>query len=344
MIYPPFLFPNLLLGLVSALVAGWVALRLALRWGLIDVPGVLPHKQHARPTPLAGGLTLAAVLLVGMVANRQMAAALWQVWPALGVIFCFALWDDRWRLSPRVKLIGQLGAAVLLLALGLSVRVIKPGFLGMDAVLALWLNRAITLLWLVGVTNAFNLLDSMDGLVVGVSGIAVAFMLLVTLSAGDEMLLRLLALLQGALFGLYYYNAMPARFFLGDAGAQTLGFLLAVVAVLFTPPGRPQASAWFLPVLILAVPLFDTSLVIFSRLRRQRPIFRAGRDHTYHRLVRMGVEPHRAVTVLHLGAVGVGALAFLAFQLPPLPANALFVALSLIAICLFFWLEAYKGD
>ncbi len=344
MTYPAYLFPNLLLGLAAALAFGGLALRLARRWGLMDVPGALPHKQHARPTPLAGGLTLLAVLVLGLACNPQMAAALWRVWPALGLIFAFGLWDDRRGLSPRAKLAGQVLAALLLLALGMSVRVIKPGFLGLGAFASLWLNRGLTLFWLVGVTNAFNLIDSMDGLVVGVSGVALAFMLLVALSAQDEILLRLLALLLGAMFGLYYYNAMPARFFLGDAGSQSLGFLLAVAAMLFIPPGRPQASAWFVPVLILAVPLFDTGLVILSRLRHGRPVFQAGRDHTYHRLVRMGLDAHRAVTVLHLAAVIAGALALVAFQLPPLPANLLFGGLALAAVLLFAWLERYDAD
>lgn len=341
--YPSFLFANLLLGLFSALGFGWLALRLATHFDLMDVPGVLPHKQHAHPTPLAGGLTILMALVFGFLFNWDMARTLWPLWPPLLIVFAFGLWDDKSRLTPRIKLLGQVLAALLLLRLGVSVHVIKPSFLGLGIFWSNILNSAITLFWVVGLTNALNLIDSMDGLVVGISGVALAFMLLVVLSSGNMMVLRLLALLFGIVAGLYFYNAAPARFFLGDSGAQSLGYLLAVMALLFTPSGRPQASSWFVPVLILAVPIFDTSLVVFSRLRRGERPFHAGRDHTYHRLVALGFDSRRAVIILHLSAIMVGSLAFIAFLLPPLQANLIFIGLLVLALALFFWLERHHG-
>lgn len=337
-LYPLTLFLNLLLGVSAALVFGLVALQLARRWGLMDIPGVLPHKQHAHPTPLAGGLTLALALLLGLACNPSVAVTFWQVWPGLLVVFAFGLWDDARRLSPRVKLVGQLLAALLLLGLGVSVRIFKPGDVGLGG--STLLNGVLTLLWVVGLTNAFNLIDSMDGLVAGISAVALGFMLLVVLSAGNEPLLRLLALLLGITLGLYFYNLSPARLFLGDSGAQSLGYLLAVLGLLFTPGGRPQASSWFVPVLILSVPIFDTTLVVISRLRRGLSPFQAGRDHTFHRLTQAGLEPPRAVAVLHLAAVINGSLAFVAFLLPPLPANLLFLGLALTGLLLLIWLES----
>ncbi len=343
-LYPLALFINLIVGLTASLLLGAGAIRLAWRYGLIDVPGALPHKQHDRPTPLAGGLTLAASLVVGLAFDRQAAITFWRIWPGLAIIFLFGLWDDKSRLSPHAKLAGQVLAASSLLALDVSVRMIKPAFLDMGAFWSNAANMGITLFWVVGMTNAFNLIDSMDGLLVGISGISLAFMMLMVLSAGDERLLRLLALLLGIVIGLYFYNAAPARFFLGDSGAQSLGYLLAVMALLFTPGGRPQASSWFVPVLILAVPIFDTTLVVFSRLRRGAAPFRAGRDHTYHRLTRIGLEPRRAVVALHIGAVVVGSLAFIAFLLPPWQANLLFATLFVAALGMVFWLEGRNGN
>lgn len=342
--YPSFLFINLLLGLFFALAFGRLALRLAVHFDLMDVPGVLPHKQHARPTPLAGGLTLLLALVFGLAFNLEVLRALWPIWPPLLVIFTFGLWDDKKRLPPWAKFAGQALAALLLLTLGVSVHIFKASFLNLGVWGSSFLNGAVTLLWVVGLTNAFNLIDSMDGLVVGISGIAVAFMLLVVLSSGDDVLLRLLALLLGILAGMYFYNAAPARYFLGDSGAQSLGYLLAVMGLLFTPAGRPQASSWFVPVLILAVPIFDTSLVFFSRLRRGRTPFHAGRDHTYHRLTRLGLESRRAVIVLHLSAVVVGSLAFVAFLLPPLQANLVFAGLFVAAVSLVIWFEVHNEN
>jgi UDP-GlcNAc:undecaprenyl-phosphate GlcNAc-1-phosphate transferase len=147
----------------------------------------------------------------------------------------------------------------------------------------------------------------------------------------------------GACVGLFFYNMTPARFFLGDSGAQTLGFLLASVGIIFTPVRFPQASSWFLPILILGVPIFDTSLVVFSRWRRGMPIYRAGRDHTYHRLTALGFDSTRAVAAMHIAAILLGCLAFIALNMEPFFANLLFGLVLLAGLAAFFYLDKKNG-
>jgi UDP-GlcNAc:undecaprenyl-phosphate GlcNAc-1-phosphate transferase len=167
----------------------------------------------------------------------------------------------------------------------------------------------------------------------------VSFFLLVTLNSPQVSLLRLLTLLIGGCVGLFFYNMTPARLFLGDSGAQTLGFVLASVAILYTPENYPQASSWFLPILVLGVPIFDTCLVVFSRLRRREPVYHAGRNHTYHRLVALGLSSTHAVAVMHIAAIALGCLAFIALNLIPIWANLLFGLTLLAGLVIFIYLE-----
>ncbi|KAF0109278.1 MAG: UDP-N-acetylglucosamine:undecaprenyl-P N-acetylglucosaminyl 1-P transferase [Anaerolineaceae bacterium] len=339
-LYPVSLFVNILAGLVLALGFGLAAMAFARRFGPMDVPGSQPHKKHDAPVPLAGGLALVAALAAGsLLFNLPMLRDLWRILVPALLVFAIALWDDYKGLPAGVKLAGQVLAGVLLIVFGVYVQILKPGFLGLGENVLIWFNWFITLFWIVGITNAMNLIDSMDGIVAGTSSVAVAFMILVTLGAEQDSLLRLLTLMLGIGLGLYFFNTPPARFFLGDSGAQTIGFLLAAVSILFTPEGYPQASAWFLPILILGVPIFDTTLVVFSRLRRRLPPHRGGLDHTYHRLVKLGLDSNRAVVLMHLATVALGCIAFLALRLEPLYANLVFLLVCLAGAAIIIYLD-----
>ncbi|MFH2104564.1 MAG: MraY family glycosyltransferase [Chloroflexota bacterium] len=339
-LYPWFVFSNILVGVVLSLGLGWLSIRIARAIRLIDVPGILPHKKHGTATPLAGGLTLVLVLAVGgFVFNYTMVLELWPILVPTLIIFAMALWDDYKRLPPTVKFAGQISAAVILVALGTYVQVIPRGVLGLPGDIYIYLNYLITILWVVGVTNAFNFIDSMDGLVVGVQGIAIAFLILVSLGSDQVSLLRILTLLMGCSVGLYYYNMSPARFFMGDSGAQTTGFLLAALGILYTPQQFPQASSWFLPILILGVPIFDTCLVVFSRLRHGTPVYQAGRDHTYHRLVSLGLDTNRAVAIMHVAAILLGCIAFILLNLSPVPANIVFALVIIVGVMIYLFLD-----
>lgn len=336
------IFQALLVSLLAILALAWVSMRLAWRLRLVDVPRSEPHKLHDRPVPQAGGLALYAVLLLGgqlfgLLEQPAVRAALLAAVP----IFCFGLWDDYRALRPRTKLIGQLLSAGLLLWMGVGIRIFESPefFLYGTGPLYVLLDGLLTILWVVGLTNAFNFVDSMDGLVAGLGGMSAAFFMLITMESQQPGLAIHSALVMGACIGLYFYNATPALLFLGDSGAQTLGFVLAALAIASNPQAASQASSWFTPVLLLGVPIFDATLVVISRARRGRPLYYAARDHTFHRLVRQGVGPNRAVLIMQLAALLLGCLAYLSLQQPPAIANTLFLTIIVLGGLSIYALE-----
>ncbi|MCC6955658.1 MAG: undecaprenyl/decaprenyl-phosphate alpha-N-acetylglucosaminyl 1-phosphate transferase [Anaerolineales bacterium] len=342
-----FIFECLLVSLVIMVGFSWVGIRLARRTSLIDRPGSALHKTHKRPIPIAGGVALLLTVLfcswlLGVFDRPELRACLVAALP----VFFFGLWDDFKSISPPLKLLGQVIAAVLLISLGIYIQVfetIAEVFFFTSGPIYLYLDWFITVLWIVGMTNAFNFVDSMDGLAVGIGGMAASFFMLVTLDSGQFWLAYYSAILIGACLGLYFFNALPAMLFLGDSGAQLLGFLMAVLAILYDPLDADQASSWFVPILLLSLPIFDASLVVVSRLRRGRPVYTAALDHTYHRLLRLGIHPNRAVLAMHIVSLALGCLAFICLVQPPLIANLIFFSLLALGVLtlLFFDRRSY---
>jgi UDP-GlcNAc:undecaprenyl-phosphate GlcNAc-1-phosphate transferase len=317
------LFPIILTTLLASVVLGPLATWAARRWGWVDVPGSAPHKRHIAPTPLAGGPVLALSLLACYLILRPSADSSIQGMLAGALLVTVGgLVDDRIGLSPLLKLLVQCIAAGVLIAVGVRVQVTR-----IEAV-----DLVVTMLWIVGMVNAFNFVDSMDGLALGLGGIAAAFFMLVTIDSSQPTLAVLSAALLGSAIGVFLYNASPARLFLGDSGAQMLGFLLAAVGLAYIPAraGLPQGVSWFTPILVLGVPIFDISLAVISRLMHRRPVYRAGTDHTYHRLLDLGLDPIRAVLVMHIAAVILGLVAFMALDATVLGANLIFGAVVVL--------------
>ncbi|NWF64497.1 MAG: undecaprenyl/decaprenyl-phosphate alpha-N-acetylglucosaminyl 1-phosphate transferase [Chloroflexi bacterium] len=234
------------IGLALVFALAYPAQRLAERLGLVDVPGSAPHKQHARPTPLAGGMLMVAVFLILMLVYRHsLPREMLAVMISAFVIFAFGLWDDLRGLTAGPKLIGQLIASTILISFDIQVRfmTILFDFDSFSPALTRILNVLITLLWLVGITNAMNMIDSMDGIVAGLGMIASAFFMGAASLSGQPALAFWSACLLGISAGLYYWNGMAVRFFLGDSGAQMMGFLLACFGILYNPLNRdPQSS------------------------------------------------------------------------------------------------------
>ncbi|UCG23732.1 MAG: undecaprenyl/decaprenyl-phosphate alpha-N-acetylglucosaminyl 1-phosphate transferase [Chloroflexota bacterium] len=279
--------------------------RLALRAGFVDAPSA--RKVHQTPTPLMGGLAISAgailafVLLVAALPISFWAAPVLGTIAACGVVVAVGLVDDRFRLPAWAKLVGQFLAAAILIYVGVRVQLPIPE----------WQNIALTFIWLVGITNAMNFMDNMDGLTAGVSGVAAAFILLLATLNDQYLVAALSAGILGACLGFLRYNFRPARIFMGDAGSMFLGFLLAVLALQLRFPENVNFVTWMVPVFILGLPIFDTTLVIISRARRRvNPLTTAGKDHVSHRLVAMGYSQGEAVLMLYLigGAFGMAGL------------------------------------
>jgi UDP-GlcNAc:undecaprenyl-phosphate GlcNAc-1-phosphate transferase len=287
---PAVLYPA---AFVLSLLVTWVLTplfgRLATRLGVLDHPA--ENKFHQEATPYLGGaavgLSLVLVGGVGTGASAQLVTLLLGG-VALGLL---GLADDRAHVKPVVKLVVEVGAAAALWLVG-----IRAGLFGVAL-----LDFGLTVLWVVAITNAINMLDNMDGLSSGVTAIAAMAFFAIAAQRGDYLVGALALAVAGASIGFLRYNFPPARIFLGDAGTLLLGFLLAALGLKLDLVGENGVMRSAVPVLLLGVPIFDMALVVVARLRDGRRIYVGGTDHTSHRLVALGFST-RAVAFFAYGA------------------------------------------
>jgi UDP-GlcNAc:undecaprenyl-phosphate GlcNAc-1-phosphate transferase len=289
---------------------------LAAARGWLDSPDGR-RKLHASPVPRVGGLAVFVGLLAGStlvlmlpgvrrVADAADESPAHLLAAALGICL-LGLVDDRRGLSPRVKLAGQLAAGLYIYAHGYSVQLVSNPF---GATFALgWLSLPVTVLWVAVLSNAFNLIDGLDGLAAGVGLFASSVVLVFALLNGNADIAILSVALAGALLGFLRYNFSPASVFLGDCGSLTLGFVLAALSLRGSMKG-PVVVAIATPLLALGFPLLDTALALLRRLWGGRSILAADADHIHHRIVRRGLTPRRAVILLYgvTAFFGAGAL------------------------------------
>jgi UDP-GlcNAc:undecaprenyl-phosphate GlcNAc-1-phosphate transferase len=282
--------------LVFAIGGTPLARRLALHLGIMDYPSA--RRIHQTPIPRFGGaaIYLAFLLALLIFEDRFNIQQLVSIIVGATWVSFLGVWDDSRGLRPLAKLAGQIAGAVFLILTGIEVSAFESPAL----------NIALTVIWIVGITNAMNFLDNMDGLSGGVGAVGAAFFLLLAALSGQYLVGSLAAALLGACLGFLVYNFNPASIFMGDTGALFLGFVLAAVGIKLRFPANLPVVTWMVPVFILGVPIFDTTLVILSRLRRGVSPFKAGKDHTSHRLVALGLTQREAAMALCLvsGALG----------------------------------------
>lgn len=306
-----------------------LARRLALHAGVVDAPNA--RKIHVAPVPLLGGAAIYAAFVIALIAlgDRFYVRELVGILLGATLVSLFGLADDHWGMSAYLKLGGQLVAAVVLILGGTQVQLFEQR----------WLNWAITLVWVVGITNALNLLDNMDGLSGGVTTVAAAFFLLLAAMSGQYLVGAMAAALIGACIGFLRYNLNPATIFMGDTGSLFLGFLLAALGIKLRFPSNVPWITWLVPVCVLTLPIFDTTLVFVSRLRRGlNPLTAAGTDHLSHRLVALGLTRREAVLTCYLisGACGMVAVYIAQSRFPDgYIAAALLVVAAVSAIVWF---------
>jgi UDP-GlcNAc:undecaprenyl-phosphate/decaprenyl-phosphate GlcNAc-1-phosphate transferase len=288
--------------LLLALVLTPVVLRIAERRQILDHPG--DHKGHKSPVPYLGGLAMVvalsvAVLVVGVL--RPPESGFGELAAVLGmaiVLSVVGLLDDLRGLGPIVRLVVEVAA-------GLGVWAVDAGvqFTGSEP-----LNALVTVIWVVGITNAFNLLDNMDGLSAGVAAIAAGSIFVIAQVEGQFLVAALAAALAGCALGFLRHNFHPARIYMGDAGSLYLGFVLAYLGLKLRF-SAPDDITFLVPVLVLGVPILDTTLVTITRLQHGRSPFQGGRDHISHRLVKLGLPVRAAVGTIYVAAASLGVLA-----------------------------------
>jgi UDP-GlcNAc:undecaprenyl-phosphate GlcNAc-1-phosphate transferase len=321
---------------VAALALTPLVARFAVARGWLDHPDS-DRKLHLVPVPTVGGVAVYAAFLVALAVVPWMEGPLGEAaggsWVALGLagfaVMAVGLADDIRSVRPQVKLLVQTAAALFLFWNGFRVRGLSNPF-GGSFDLGAW-ALPVTVLWLVGMSNAFNLIDGLDGLAAGLALVSTLGLLAAATITGRWETAAVAAALAGALFGFLPYNFSPARVFLGDCGSLPVGFVLAAIAV----QSSIKASATLavaVPLLALALPILDVGLAVVRRVVRRRPVFEADRHHIHHRLVDMGLTPRRAVVTLY----GVAAV-FTALALAMATGPGVVVWASAALVVLLLW-------
>jgi UDP-GlcNAc:undecaprenyl-phosphate GlcNAc-1-phosphate transferase len=284
------------------------AISLTRKWGLLDHPDA--RKQHGTAMPLAGGPLLFPIVLAAMLIAFWSQGSLLYLLSGAALIFVMGIWDDRVGVHFSSKFLIQIVAALLVMQSGLLFdlnKVVLFSSVGIEY--GRFLSMAVTLVWIVGVTNAVNIIDGMDGLAAGLCFNAFAGMGVLALVSGSPSLAAFCVIMSGALLGFLRYNIHPARTFLGDSGSMLLGFILAVLSIV-----QSSKTATFLvivvPALLLALPMLDTAFAFARRGVSGRNPFKADRGHLHHRLLDLNFTIKQTLGLFFSLSVGMGLLAF----------------------------------
>jgi UDP-GlcNAc:undecaprenyl-phosphate GlcNAc-1-phosphate transferase len=307
----------LLLGLLTFIFVGAITAplrKLALKVGAVDVPN-LPRKIQTEPVPYLGGVAIALGVVVASFAgifvedypiiNFKIAGTV--IIPAL-LIASVGLWDDLKELQPWPRLIAQttVGTAMALILIATN----TMGFaLGNQ-----FLNAAVSIFWIVGITNSINFFDNLDGGAAGTVAIASFFLFLIANSEGQILVSALAIVVCGSTAGFLLWNKSPAKIYMGDAGALFLGIIMGVLTIRLDPGVTPKYLSLSIPVALLAIPILDTTVAVSSRLYRGISPFTGGRDHLSHRLMRIGMHRKYAAITLWAASGVYGLLAYAIYQ------------------------------
>ncbi|WP_028543942.1 MraY family glycosyltransferase [Paenibacillus taiwanensis] len=293
--------------------------KLAFKVGAVDVPNA--RKVHTRIMPRMGGLGIYGAFVLSLVAlmfvipdtlfgSVRDANLIKSLLAGGTIIVIIGALDDRFELSAKVKLVGQIIAAcVVVFGFDLTVNFVNVPFGDQYLNIDNWIAIPLTIFWIVGVTNAINLIDGLDGLAAGVSGISIATLLVMAVIMGNPVVILLCALLLGSIIGFLFFNFHPARIFMGDSGSLFLGFSLAVLSML----GFKQVAivSFITPLLIIGVPLSDTFFAIIRRWLQKKPIFAPDKGHLHHCLRELGFSHRKTVLIIYGIASFFGILAII---------------------------------
>ena len=294
-----FVISYVLVGLLTPLMR-----KIALTQGVLDRPNSA-HKSHKKPVPYLGGVAIIIgviiVSYIALISNKFTWSNFWLATSVLGpalVMGLVGLWDDIKSLNPLPRLIGQsIAGLVVAIILILNDNIGNPtGITVLDA--------AITVLWIVGICNSINFFDNLDGGAAGTVAITAISLTYLAITGDQYFIAALSVVVAGSTLGFLIWNRAPARIYMGDAGALFLGLLIATLTIRFKPSTDSSVSSFAVPLLLLAIPILDTTVAVFSRLHRKVSPFQGGKDHLSHRLVRYGLSRKvSAITLWLLSAL-----------------------------------------
>ncbi|NLZ47269.1 MAG: undecaprenyl/decaprenyl-phosphate alpha-N-acetylglucosaminyl 1-phosphate transferase [Clostridiales bacterium] len=337
----------IILILVSGIIAFLVTpiiKKLAIKFNVMDVPKS-NRKVHKKPIPLLGGLAI-YIPFVLLTLTKKSALTDAEIGIVLGatIIIIGGILDDKWDLTPYEKLFFQLMAAVVLLIMGVNIQLIANPFTNDISYLDIgYLSIPITIVWVVGITNAMNLIDGLDGLSAGVSLISTITIFLIALTKDRSSAMYLTAILMGAITGFLPYNFNPASIFLGDTGSQLLGFLLAAISM----EGAIKSATIFsvvVPILTMGLPIFDTIFAIIRRKINGRPIMEPDRGHLHHRLLNLGLSQRRVVLIMYLISALLSGLAIFSVQLSSLASYYLLISVIILIGVICWRIGLFKHE
>jgi UDP-GlcNAc:undecaprenyl-phosphate GlcNAc-1-phosphate transferase len=322
-----FVISYALVGLLTPLMR-----KIALAQGVLDRPNSA-HKSHKNPVPYLGGVAIIVgvviVSYIALISNKFTWNNFWLATSVLGpavVMGLVGLWDDLKNLKPLPRFIGQsIAGLVVAVILILNDNIGNPtGITALDA--------AITVLWIVGICNSINFFDNLDGGAAGTVAITAISLTYLAITGDQYFIAALSIVVAGSTLGFLIWNRAPARIYMGDAGALFLGLLIATLTVRFKPSTDNVVISFAIPVLLLAIPILDTTVAVFSRLRRKVSIFEGGKDHLSHRLVRAGLSRKLSAITLWSLTVLFSFLAVLISQ-PDIGHEVIIITITLV-----FWL------
>lgn len=335
-------FISFVLAFIVALSATPVAKKIASKVGAVDVPKD-NRRMHKKPIARLGGLAIISGFFIAIIFNILSSLfdkrSLFTIdKPLLGllcgivIIVTIGIIDDIKPLSAKFKLVFQLAAALVVVLSGTTIeRLTNPFSTFGISDLSPYVSYPLTIIWIVGITNAINLLDGLDGLAAGVSSIASLSLFFVSVLRGDVYSGVITAVLAGSTLGFLPYNFNPAKIFMGDSGAYFLGFTLSVISIQGTLKSY-AAIAIAIPLLVLGLPLFDTTFAILRRIIKGKSIMEADRGHLHHRLIDMGLSHKQSVVVMYVVSAALGLCAIVLADKGALPAIILVISVSVFVI------------
>jgi UDP-GlcNAc:undecaprenyl-phosphate/decaprenyl-phosphate GlcNAc-1-phosphate transferase len=300
--------------LVTSLVITLPVRQFAIRVGMVDHPG--PRKIHLQPIPLLGGISIYIGVILAVLVSKpgQPLSEILAILAGATLLLMVGTFDDRGLLHHQIKLFLAMPiAGVIVFLSGIHLQIFSLLLPGRFSSIV---DAAVTVFWITVITASFSILDYMDGLCAGIAAVSSLFLAILAILNGQVLISALAAAVSGAAVGFLRWNFSPAKIFMGDGGAMLLGFFVATLALEVHVNAAFQKGGWLAPILVLAVPIFDTTLVSISRMRRGLvPFASPGKDHTGHRLANCGLSTSASVVILYAIGLAFGLLAILATSL-----------------------------